>query len=258
MQVLLAIKRLYDLNLSGWFCLLMFIPLVLFIILCCLSGTEGRNRFGDQPKPAFKWYLLMGLLLPILLFILLTINVSSLTIKYHDWEPYVSQSNHISVQFPYPYTIQEKILYDVPFIGISSENKLVFLQVIMIDYGHANPKALKNLIQEMGCRHSITELFSSSSIDLVNRVVIDTKNNTDVKNIKILEDKLINHGSIPGRSIFATWFMANNQQVYGKSDFYIDSTNKRYYYIYAIYTDNDPFGIDAHLIDRYLQSFKII
>jgi len=48
----LAIRRLHDKDKSGWFFLLIFIPLVGAIILLiwfCSRGTVGPNRFGPDP-----------------------------------------------------------------------------------------------------------------------------------------------------------------------------------------------------------------
>jgi uncharacterized membrane protein YhaH (DUF805 family) len=59
-----AIRRLHDLDRSGWWVLLAFIPLVGIIILIvwfCGKGTDGPNRFGQDrladiappiPRPA--------------------------------------------------------------------------------------------------------------------------------------------------------------------------------------------------------------
>ena len=44
-------RRLHDTNRSGWFLLLYFIPLIGLIwllVLCCLEGTEGENRYGPD------------------------------------------------------------------------------------------------------------------------------------------------------------------------------------------------------------------
>ena len=53
------IRRLHDRNMSGWwylgFVLLGMIPVVgifasiALIVICCLKGTEGENRFGPDP-----------------------------------------------------------------------------------------------------------------------------------------------------------------------------------------------------------------
>src|SRR5262249_55622094 len=50
-----SVRRLHDLDKSGWFVLLAFVPLVGSIILLiwfCMRGTAGSNRFGHDPlKP---------------------------------------------------------------------------------------------------------------------------------------------------------------------------------------------------------------
>ena len=46
-----AVRRLHDTDRSGWWFLLIFIPLVGFIILIiwfCGKGTDGPNRFGED------------------------------------------------------------------------------------------------------------------------------------------------------------------------------------------------------------------
>jgi uncharacterized membrane protein YhaH (DUF805 family) len=51
----MAVRRLHDLDKSGWWILLAFIPLVGAIILIvwfCGKGTEGPNRFGADPLAA--------------------------------------------------------------------------------------------------------------------------------------------------------------------------------------------------------------
>lgn len=48
----LAVRRLHDLDRSGWWFLLCCIPLIGWIILIiwyCVKGTEGPNRFGADP-----------------------------------------------------------------------------------------------------------------------------------------------------------------------------------------------------------------
>lgn len=51
-SISIAVRRLHDLNKSGWWYLLNLIPLVGPIILLvwfCMRGTVGRNRFGPDP-----------------------------------------------------------------------------------------------------------------------------------------------------------------------------------------------------------------
>ena len=50
--IILAIKRLHDLNKSGWFYLLAFVPIVnIYIIIITLffKWTIWKNRFGEDP-----------------------------------------------------------------------------------------------------------------------------------------------------------------------------------------------------------------
>jgi uncharacterized membrane protein YhaH (DUF805 family) len=50
------VKRLHDRGKSGWWILLLLVPvlgLIWFIVECgCLKGTDGPNRFGADPLPA--------------------------------------------------------------------------------------------------------------------------------------------------------------------------------------------------------------
>ena len=46
-----GVRRLHDTNRSGWWHLLMFLPVIGWIVLLvfyCLPGTQGANRFGAE------------------------------------------------------------------------------------------------------------------------------------------------------------------------------------------------------------------
>jgi len=47
------VQRWHDLNNSGWYALIQFIPfvglLISFVLLGCIRGTQGPNNFGDDP-----------------------------------------------------------------------------------------------------------------------------------------------------------------------------------------------------------------
>ena len=57
--IAVAVRRLHDRNMSGWwylgFIALSFIPVVGFLasiamlVIFCLKGTDGDNRFGPDP-----------------------------------------------------------------------------------------------------------------------------------------------------------------------------------------------------------------
>ena len=46
-----SIRRLHDLDKSGWWILISFVPIIGLILLYwfCLKGTDGDNRFGPDP-----------------------------------------------------------------------------------------------------------------------------------------------------------------------------------------------------------------
>ena len=52
LQTFAAIKRLHDINITGWAVLLMAIPglnLVMMLVLFFKKGTDGPNRYGENP-----------------------------------------------------------------------------------------------------------------------------------------------------------------------------------------------------------------
>ena len=48
----LSVRRLHDLNTSGWYVFLTFVPFCQFFILWLMfkEGTEGPNKYGEEPK----------------------------------------------------------------------------------------------------------------------------------------------------------------------------------------------------------------
>lgn len=50
-----GLRRLHDINASGWLLLLLILPLVNLVLLIALlfvPGTKGENKFGPRPQPA--------------------------------------------------------------------------------------------------------------------------------------------------------------------------------------------------------------
>lgn len=48
-----SVRRLHDINKSGFWIFISFIPLIggiWFLVLTCTEGTPGENRFGANPK----------------------------------------------------------------------------------------------------------------------------------------------------------------------------------------------------------------
>lgn len=52
-SIAVMVRRLHDTNRSGWWALMLFIPLIggiAILVFMCLDGTHGDNRFGYDPK----------------------------------------------------------------------------------------------------------------------------------------------------------------------------------------------------------------
>ena len=64
----LAKRRFNDVNRSGWFSLLLWVPLVNFIVslyLIFARGDEGENDYGPAPSPNTTAVKVIGLALPV-------------------------------------------------------------------------------------------------------------------------------------------------------------------------------------------------
>lgn len=51
--IAVVVRRLHDIGKSGWWYLISFIPLVgviWFLVLMCMDGTHGENKYGLDPK----------------------------------------------------------------------------------------------------------------------------------------------------------------------------------------------------------------
>jgi len=48
-----TVRRLHDLDKSGWYYFIAFVPLVgaiVLLVFMCTDGTPGPNRYGEDPK----------------------------------------------------------------------------------------------------------------------------------------------------------------------------------------------------------------
>lgn len=52
-MISVTIRRLHDLDMSGWYTLIYFLPIglgfIIMAIICSRKGTPGPNRFGQNP-----------------------------------------------------------------------------------------------------------------------------------------------------------------------------------------------------------------
>ena len=54
MSIIYGVRRLNDMNVSGWLILLMFVPLANFVmalVMLFVPGSDGDNRYGPAPTP---------------------------------------------------------------------------------------------------------------------------------------------------------------------------------------------------------------
>lgn len=67
--IVFSVRRLHDVDRSGWWLLLMLVPLVnlvFFVYLALRRGTVEANRFG-APRPTKEWEKIMGIIYIILI-----------------------------------------------------------------------------------------------------------------------------------------------------------------------------------------------
>lgn len=53
--IAVGVRRLHDIDKSGWWLLLWFVPVIggiILIVWACREGESGPNRFGSDPKEA--------------------------------------------------------------------------------------------------------------------------------------------------------------------------------------------------------------
>ena len=50
-----GVRRLHDIDRTGWWLLMSLVPLIggiVLLVFACQRGTQGPNRYGDGPAPA--------------------------------------------------------------------------------------------------------------------------------------------------------------------------------------------------------------
>ena len=89
-SVFWGIQRLHDLNLSGWWIVLMFVPFInylatpiLTIVFWFVPGSKQANQFGAPPEPNTAGPIILAAAMPVLLVgaILAAIAIPA----YHDY-----------------------------------------------------------------------------------------------------------------------------------------------------------------------------
>ena len=52
-SVSVLVRRLHDTDRSGWWALIILVPIIgaiALLVFVCIGGTAGGNRFGEDPK----------------------------------------------------------------------------------------------------------------------------------------------------------------------------------------------------------------
>jgi len=98
--IIFLIRRLHDLNWSGWLSVLTVVPLAnLVIAIPCLffRGTDGVNNYGPPPKPNKVHNVLAGIMAVMMIVGLIGI-VAAISIP--AYQKYAQQAQEISQQMP--------------------------------------------------------------------------------------------------------------------------------------------------------------
>ena len=72
----MSARRLHDMNASGWLSLFSLIPLVNFLfglVLLCVPGEQGENRFGPPPEKNTTGVMISAWVSPIILLVMIGI-----------------------------------------------------------------------------------------------------------------------------------------------------------------------------------------
>ncbi len=81
---LMAVRRLNDLNQSGWWSLLSFVPFVNFffgIYILFFPGTAGRNNYGPAPTKNTGGVIALACVLPVFIAIIAAVAIPA----YHEY-----------------------------------------------------------------------------------------------------------------------------------------------------------------------------
>lgn len=92
-----VIRRLNDLDKSGWLSILLFVPIInllLYIYVTFFPGTDGENGYGDPPEPNSVGVIICALVIPLLL--LGSIGAIFLAVGGPAYQEYMNEAEKMS------------------------------------------------------------------------------------------------------------------------------------------------------------------
>lgn len=93
----LTIQRCHDLNKSGWWSLLLFVPFA-FLYFYFAPGTQGANHYGLKPPENSKGVIAGAIILPILMFVGMGLIATIAGPAYSEYEESVKAAIESSEQ----------------------------------------------------------------------------------------------------------------------------------------------------------------
>ena len=104
--ILLAImsaRRLQDMNVTGWLALFSLIPLINFVfglVLLCVPGERGENRFGAPPAKNTTGVLISAWVTPIILLVMIGIMAAVAIPAYQGYVNKAKNARQIVLPAP--------------------------------------------------------------------------------------------------------------------------------------------------------------
>lgn len=110
LTIALTVRRLNDLDRSGWFSLLFMVPvinLILWLVLMLAPGTPTANRFGLKPAPNTRGVVIAGLMVPVGIFLIGVLAAISIP-AYQNYVTRAKQQQQINLQMQQMQQIQQQ------------------------------------------------------------------------------------------------------------------------------------------------------
>lgn len=99
-EFIFTIQRCHDFDMSGWLSLLILIPLISFIVFCCIPGSKGENRFGYPMKKNKKLMVMIAIIITSVSIIWESMIVTSMIKQFSTRFEQTTGYNQTNSKFP--------------------------------------------------------------------------------------------------------------------------------------------------------------